>query len=334
MRHADLTLFYQGKNITNNISKDFLSFEYDENAAGDADSLSINLHNKNMKWMKSWFPASGDTLRAKLVSHDWNYPGEVNTLDCGEMAIDEPQFDGPPNKVSLKALSTPVSAGWSDTPGDYTWNSISLKQLGQYVAGKYGLKFIYDVSKEIVIKSLKRSGQTDADFLTSTAEKYNVSTKVYSNRLVLYEKSVYEARKPLATYTLGLSNISNYSLLAPTVGTGYNAAHEKYTADGKTIEYMFRIAPGGKVLELNESVDNLAQAEMTAKAKLREANEQQYSGSLTVALNLKLVAACTIMLVGFGKFDGKYFLDTCKHTYGDSAGQTQIDIHKVLTGGY
>lgn len=120
------------------------------------------------------------------------------------------------------------------------------------------------------------------------------------------------------------------------MGTGYNAAVETYSlaGSGTQLSYTFRIAPGGKALQLNESVDDTAQAEMVTKSKLREANEKQYAGSLTLSLDLRLVAACTIMLAGFGKFDGKHFVDSCKHTYGSGAGQTEIDIHKVLTGGY
>jgi phage protein D len=336
MRHADVAITYQGVDITSSIADDLVSFEYDEVSDGDADSLSISLKNKGLKWMNNWFPTSGDIIRPSLISHDWNYPGEMNTLNCGSLTVDDPEFSGPPDKLDLKALSTPAAAGWNDEPGDYTWASISMKQLGQYVASKYGLSYTYDVPTDFTMTALKCSSQTYADFLNDTANKYNICTKVYSNQLILYDKATYEARTPVAAYTLGSSNISNYKLSAPTVGTGYSAAVETYSLSGSStkLSYEFRIAPGGKALQLNESVDDTSQAEMAAKAALRQANEQQYAGSLTLSLDLRLVAACTIMLAGFGNFDGKYFVDSCKHTYGSGAGQTEIDIHKVLTGGY
>ena len=337
MRHAEIAMTYQGVDITSNISGDLLSIEYDENASGDADSLSIELDNKSLKWMNKWFPQGGDSARASITSYDWNLPGEVLKLDTGNMTVDDPQFNGMPHAMTLKALSTPAAAGWNDEPGHYTWASISMRQLGAYVAGKYGLSYTYDVPYDFTIKALKREDQTDADLLASTAQKYNIKVKIYSNRLVLYDMATYEARKPVKTLTLGASNIIGYSLSAPTVGTGYNAAVETYSLpdkEGKNLTYTFRIASGGKTLQINESVDDTAQAEMAAKAKLREANEKQYSGTLTMSLDLKLSAACNVQLAGFGKFTGIYFIDTCRHSIGKNDGQTEITIHKKLTGGY
>jgi uncharacterized protein len=334
MRHADISMVYQGADITKSIAGDLLSFEYDENASGDADSLSIELQNKSLKWMNAWMPQSGNTVRARLTTYDWNAPGEKRVLDCGTMLVDEPQFSGPPNKIALKALSTPADQGWNDTANSRTFKKISLSQLGSYFSGKYGLKFVYDSSSDPVLSALKQDKETDAEFLQSTVEKYNLRVKVYSNKLILYDMVTYEARKPVATYTLGKSNISDYSLSAPTVGANYAAATESYTLKGKNYTQTFRAKAGGKVLLLNESADDAAQAMLVCKSKLREKNEQNQSGSLTLSLDLRLSAACTITLAGFGKFNGKWFVDSCNHTYGSSAGQTQINIHKCLEGGY
>lgn len=338
MRHIGVDITYRGKNITGSIKNDLTSFSYDEKAAGSSDSLSLTLSNKSLKWFNGWFPETGDQVQAKILTYDWSKSGEINALDCGSMVVDEPEFTGPPNVFTLKALSVPAAAGYNDTPTDHTWAKISMKQLGQSIAKKYGLSFLYDAPLDFVISSLKQSNQTDSDFLTETASKYNLSVKIFSNRLVIYSKAAYEKRTPVATYTLGKSNISSYQLYAPTVGTGYSAVTENYKPPNskKQLSYTFRIpeTSGGKTLTLNESADNLAQAEMIAKAKLRESNEQIYHGTLTVTLNLRIAAACVIQLAGFGKFNGNYFIDSATHSGGDQAGQTEIGIHKCLEGGY
>ena len=338
MRHIGVDITYRGKNITSSIKNDLTSFSYDEKAAGSSDSLSLTLSNKSLKWFNGWFPETGDQVQAKILTYDWSKPGEINALDCGSMVVDEPEFTGPPNVFTLKALSVPAAAGYSDTPADHTWAKISMRQLGQSIAKKYGLKFLYDAPGDFTISSLKQSNQTDSDFLTETASKYNLCVKIFSNRLVIYSKAVYEKRAPVETYTLGKSNISSYQLNAPTVGTGYSAVTESYKPPNskKQLFYTFRVpgTTGGKTLTINESADNLAQAEMAAKAKLRESNEQMYHGTLTVALNLRLAAACIIQIAGFGKFDGNYFIDSSTHSGGDQTGQTEIEIHKCLKGGY
>ncbi len=336
MRHVAVELYYQGHNISANIQNDLLSFSYNEKASGDSDSLSLSLQNRSMKWMNGWFPERGDRIQARLLSYDWNRLGEINTADCGIMVVDDPEFSGPPNLFTLKALSVPAADGYSDTPADHTWNSISLRQLGQSIARKYGLSFLYDAPHDFVISSVKQSNQTDSSFLIDTAAKYNLCVKIFSNKLILYSKSTYEKRRPAATYSYGMSNLSGYELYAPTVGTGYSAATEIYSLPNsdKKLSYTFRIAKGGKMLSLNESADDLAQAEMITKAKLRESNEPMYHGTLTAALNLKLAAACVIRLAGFGKFNGNYFVDSVTHSYGGGAGQTEMEIHKCLEGGY
>ena len=336
MRHAQINLTYAGKDITQAIQGDLSSFQYNENAEGEADSLSIVLQNKSLKWMGSWIPQPGDQIKASLTSYDWNCKGEILKLDCGIMQVDEPEFSGPPDIMNLKALNIPAVEGFNDAPADTTWNSISMKQLGQLIATRYGMQFIYDAPQDFIIKALKRTNETDAALLSRIAQKYNLCLKIFSNKLVIYSKYIYEQRTPIATITRGESNISNYSLSSPIVGTGFNAVIVSYKPiKSKTKrQYEFRIAPGGKYMHLNESVDDDLQAEMVAKGKLREANEKQFTGSFTLSLNLVIVAGCTVEIVGFGTFDGKYFVDNAIHNYGDSAGSTEITIHKCLAGGY
>lgn len=335
MRRVSVEITFKGTDITEDIKIDLISVSYTEPAEGESDSLTVNLNNTSFKWMNAWLPQSGNSIEAVITSYDWNSSGEVLALETGEMQIDEPSFSGPPDTISLKALSIPA-AGFNDTADNQTWETITLRELGAEIARKYGMSFIYDAEKNFTISSLSRSNQTDSDFLKSTAEKYNLCTKVFSNKLILYSKHLYEQRPPVTTLIRGESNISSYTLEAPTVGTGYHASTVSYqpTSSSTALSYEFRIASGGKVLKTNESVDDLAQAELAAKAKLREANEKQYSGSFTMALNLKIAAACTVLLSGFGVFDGKYFVDTVTHTFGSGAGQTSIEVHKCLEGDY
>jgi uncharacterized protein len=336
MRHAEAKLIYKGKDITKDIKDDFLSFTYDEKAEGEADSLTISLQNKSLKWMGAWLPQTGDQIQASLTSYDWNHPGEILKLDCGIMQVDEPTFSGPPDVFELKALNIPAAEGFNDAPEDTTWSTISMAQLGRLIANRYNMQFVYDAPKDFTIKALKRTNQTDADLLSNIAQKYNLCLKIYSNKLVLYSKHLYEQRTPIATIKRGVTSISSYSLSSPIVGTGFNAATIIYRPpkSKSKLQYTFRIAPGGKLMRLNESVDDDEQAEMVAKGKLREANEKQFTGTFTLALNLKIVAGCTVMLSGFGKFDGKYFVDTATPSYGSGAGTTNISIHKCLQGGY
>ncbi len=336
MRRATVTLSYAGVDITKDIAPDLESFSYKEVAEGQADSLTISLQNRGLKWMGVWLPQPGDQILSSLTQYDWAAPGEVKTLNCGSMQVDSPTFSGPFDIINLNALNIPAAEGFNDAPQDTTWDSITMSQLGQLIATRYNMQLVYDAPQDFVIRALKRTQQTDAALLSDTCKKYNLCLKVYSDKLVIYSKYLYEQRGPVATITYGASNLNTYTFASPIVGTGFNAVTINYKpVKSKVIhQYEFRIAPGGKSMILNESVDDDAQAEMVAKGKLREANEKQLTGTFNLALNLDIVAGCTIIGAGFGKLDGKYFVDTADHDYGKGAGTTNITFHRCLEGGY
>ena len=83
--------------------------------------------------------------------------------------------------------------------------------------------------------------------------------------------------------------------------------------------------------EIKEQVKNIAEAERLAKKKLREKNCQEWTGNFTVVGNLNLVAAITIKLLGFGKYDGKYIITRASHSIG-SGYQTSIEVRRCLNG--
>lgn len=335
-RRASVSLVYAGVDITKDITPDFQGFSYKESAEGQADSLTLTLQNKSLKWMGEWFPQLGDRISASITQYDWAAPGEVKTLDCGLMQVDSPSFSGPFNVINLNALNIPADQGFNDTPYDSTWDSTSMSQLGQFIADRYGMQFIYDVPQDFIIKALKRTQQTDAAFLSETCKKYNLCIKVFSRKLVIYSKARYEQRDPIKTITYGISNINNYALASPLVGTGFTSVAIKYKPTGtrEMREYTFSSGTGGKSMVLQESADDDAQAELIAKGKMREANEKQFTGALNLSLDLDFVAGCVFALAGFGKFNGNYFVDTCEHDYGKRAGTTNITFHKCLSGGY
>jgi phage protein D len=220
MRHCEIMLEYLGKDVTADILPFFQSLTYDEVSEGLNDTLSLSLTNTDQRWFDAWLPQTGDELHATIVSHDWNYSGEVLTLDLENMVVDDPEFSGPPDILTLKALNVPLAPGFTDLPGDTTWQSISMKELAQEIASRYNLALQFD-AQDFTIKALKRTKQSDAALLNATAQKYNLCLKVYSKKIVIYSKHAYEQLPPVCTITRGVSSIQRYTLQNPLIGTGY-----------------------------------------------------------------------------------------------------------------
>ncbi|OWA36777.1 hypothetical protein B9G55_01470 [Saccharibacillus sp. O16] len=96
----------------------------------------------------------------------------------------------------------------------------------------------------------------------------------------------------------------------------------KYTAPG---------APkGGPVLKINQSVSSQAEAQRVARNALRENNKQAGQASFELMGNVRLVSGVTIIVKGFGRFDGKYIVVSATHSVGGSGYTTSITIRKVL----
>jgi hypothetical protein len=336
MRHAVPSVIYQGTDITSSLAPFLESWQYDEAAEGSADGLTLVLTNTDLRWLNSWLPSPGDSIQAKITSYDWNSPGEVLVLDAGVMQVDDPEYSGPPDILTLKALQIPANRGLTDLPLDTTWQLITMSQLGQEIASKYGMAYSYEAPTDFTIHALKRTKQADAALLSATCKKYNLCLKIYSNKLVIYSKMILEQQAPVATITYGSSSVQNYTLQSPLVGTGYTGCTILYkpTKTKTLLSYTFPPGATGKVMVFQLACDDSGQAEMLAQGKLREANEKARTGTFTLALNLNITAACVVALQGWGQFDGNYFVDKCTPSGGKSAATTQITIHKCLTGGY
>jgi phage protein D len=55
-RRAWITVEYDGKDITEAVSNSVLTFEYTDNASGEADSLDITVHDREGRWREDYYP--------------------------------------------------------------------------------------------------------------------------------------------------------------------------------------------------------------------------------------------------------------------------------------
>ncbi len=87
----------------------------------------------------------------------------------------------------------------------------------------------------------------------------------------------------------------------------------------------------GKTLQVKEQVKSIPEAEKLAKKKLREKNQEEWTMTVDAMGDFYLVAALTVNVVGFGKFDGKYIITSAKHNLGNGY-TTSIELRRCLDG--
>lgn len=75
-----------------------------------------------------------------------------------------------------------------------------------------------------------------------------------------------------------------------------------------------------------------AGAQRKAKSVVREANKHKFTGTIQLSLGNPLIAAGqTFTLVGVGQYDGKWFVESAKHSVGP-AYETELTVRRCLTG--
>ncbi len=335
-RRAEIELVYQGVNISGAIAKDLVSFTYTDNASGMADSISIILKDEQGKWISSWAPEQGDKITASIRTTNWRFEGESQELKCGTFMVDEPEYSGPARKLALNAVGLPANNDFRDTKKSRTWKGVTVRKMANDIAYSAGLKLFYDTAAQYTVSYLEQSEQSDSELLEQVCTKYGLVLKIYNDRIVVYSQQEYEQKPKIGTITP--KHVTDWTARKTLTETGYDACVVTYTPPktGKKLQYTFK--PKGttnKVLRINQDVASVAEAEVVAKAELRKANIKQYTMTFEMLGNVYLIASYTLIISGFGVFDGNYFIDQVEHVIDGSNGySSKIEVHRILEGGY
>ena len=79
-RKATASVSYNGKRIDTKLAEYLQSFSYTDVASGESDSLSLNINDRDRKWIKSWFPSKGDTMAATIIMKNWSSQAETGSV--------------------------------------------------------------------------------------------------------------------------------------------------------------------------------------------------------------------------------------------------------------
>ncbi len=323
-RKANVSIQYNGKNVTTKLSEVLKSFGYIDVACGESDSISISLSNINKKWLNKWIPEKGDTLTAKIITKNWVKDGDSKTFNCGSFTIDDYSFEGRPLSTVIEALSIPVKESFKTTERTKTWNSVTIESIAQEIAKRAKVSLSYE-GPTIKIKAIEQSGQTDSEFLYRICESYGLAMKVYSNKIVIFDEEKYE--KKASVVTINEEDMNTWSYRTTLTKT-YTGAEMSYTDASSGKDIVVKVGSGSRILRINEKADSLKDAELKAIAKVNNANKKMTTMKVTIMANTKIVASSNVTIKGLGKLDGKYAVDKVRHTVGK--GYTmQLDLRRI-----
>lgn len=307
-RRYAVQLSYNGMPSTEEIKPYFNSFTYTD-PIDESDTVSLTLLDREGRWESDWIPRKEDLLKPEIRMENWMASGEVRTILCGDFLVDDFEFSGPPDKLVINGISSPINTDFKENRRSKTWKDVTLRQVGEEVAGRYGMTLFFE-GEDIKISKMEQSRQSDAEFLKQLAEKYGFALKIYSGRLILFAWESYEAKPSKGV--IRKDQIRRWQYHSSMLGT-YTGAKVAYTDPNtkKTVEVM--AGKEGRVYSSTEKADSSADAERIGKNAIRNANRKE----MTVTITMNPVAFFTVSdnvdLRGFGKADGKYQIGKIVH---------------------
>ena len=278
--------------------------------------------------------AKGAMIHVLIVQKNWTSNGKDKVLDCGVFEVDSVDGSGPPAKVDIKGTSIPYTSTIRTQKKTKAWENIYLKAIAEEIAGKNGMKCMFESALNPYYNRREQVQQSDIVFLQTLCKNAGISLKVTAKTIVLFDAATYEKKEAVRTIKRGEADVKRYRFSTNLNDTAYSSCHVSYTdpQTGRTIDYTYtpRNADGsGQVLEVNEKVTSAEEARQLAMKRLRQKNKGEFKADFTLVGDLDLVAGVTVNVSGYGAFDGKYIIESATHSL--TGGYTvDIKLRRVL----
>lgn len=320
-------LVYEGKDITARISPYVLSASYTDHLSGEADEIEIVIENRDQRWLNEWLPQKGDQVALRF-----GYMGDA-LMEAGEFQVDEVEYNGPPDTVTIKGLAAGVKASLR-TKRSAAYERQTLKKIASVIAKRHGLTMRGKVPAITMARSTQHK-ETDLAYLKRLADTFGLVFSVKGTDLVWHDldaldqaSSVIQVKRQglKGRYTLRTKSNSVYRACTVTYFSAKLKREISHTFKAKGIST-------GDVLRLVQRAESKAQAERMATAALRRSNGRQTEGSFTLQGDIKMRAGRNVDLVGWGNLDGQYQILKAAHRIERGAGYS-VEVEFSMNGAH
>ena len=344
-RRTRLEISIDGKDVSEQMATYLLSLSYTDNEEGQSDDLQIKLQDREKTWLCKWLNAAvskniGLPIRAFIVRENWDGNGGEQKLYCGEFELDSIEASAPPSVIMLKASSLPYGSQIRQTIKSKEWENCKLSNIANDIAGQNGLTCMYESKNNPSYERMEQSRKSDISFLSKLCNDAGISLKVTNNKLVLFDQTIYEAKAPVFTIAYGDGSYTKYKLSSSEAGTAYQSCHVSYTdpKTGKVIEATAKVedfdeeAKNNQCLEVSAHVTSTGEAKTLAEKRLRLHNKFEQTATFTMLGHPRYIAGVTLLLSGFGMWNGKYIVTSAVHTVNASGYIVQMQVRHTLEG--
>ena len=316
VRRATVKVVYKGKNISDYVMTDLVSFTYKDKFGETGDELDLLLADPEFKWRDKWVGDIGDQVEAWIKTSDWFAPKEKRELECGHFALDKPNCSGPPPKFSLSCSSIDVSKSANRQKNSRTWEAVRLQAVAKKLAAGHGMDLFWEAPDNPVLDRLTQARESDLAFLRRVCRRHGLNLKVDGAKLIVYHLADREAQAPAAVVRAEACSDYSFSIQGFKSASGCRVVHwdpRQNKRFSKEYKSGSDLKVGRKeVIDLRAIGDS--EAEALAKARLERINADHFTGSVTCFGDTALRAGLTCELNGFGAYDRSVFITTASHT--------------------
>ena len=318
------------------VSNDLIDFSYTDNY-DKTDSISVRLEDREGRFINEWFPETGDTISAEIEVFDWNAPGDNRTLSLGAFEIDNPAFS---ETFAVNGVAVPITSSCRSEKKNRAWVEINLSGIAGDIAGTAGLSLVYDTNVDPFYDNADQNDKSDLDFLEELCKSDGLCMKVTDGQLIVYEESMYEAKPEVVTIRKGQSNIIGFPKFRRNAKDVYKACEIQHYCPKTDETYVGYFetpdAPDvGHTHKLRENYNSESDdmsLDRKARARLREMNKYEWTCKMKLTGDIIYFTGTNVRLEGWGRFDGKYHIDTCVHNIGDNGYTVTLNLRRCLVG--
>ncbi|MCD8294685.1 MAG: hypothetical protein LUE27_05555 [Clostridia bacterium] len=324
-RRASVDVTYNGANVTTKLADYLASFSYTDISSGSSDSISLQVNDRDRKWINAWLPEKGDKMTVKVKLKNWTDAGD-KSLSCGSYVIDDFSISGTPIKLKIEAVATPADSSFKETSRTQTYENTTLENIGQEIAGRAGINFYYEAER-VDIGAVEQSEQDDCEFYNNLVTTYGYAMKIYKDKIVVFSEATYETKPAVATLTE--SDIEPNWEWNTTLCQTYTGAKYEYTNSDTNQTFVASTGvttpeSSARVLKVTDAASSLAEGKQIMLAKLNDANKEDTTMSVTLALpDPAIIATSCVKISGLGKINGKYYVEQVDWSVGGNGATTQ-----------
>lgn len=285
--------------------------------------------------------SKGLKIQASIIRENWNGDGVDDRMECGQFELDSVVAAGPPSTITIKGTSLPYSSTIRQTKKSKSWENYTLSGIVEEISGNNGMTCMFLCAENPSYKRVEQYRTSDISFLQKLCQDAGYSLKITNNIIVVFDQAAYESQAPIKTIQRGKAGGYSKYKLQTGENNIYTSCRVSYVnSDGVLIEATAFVKDykadneKNQCLKIRQKVESVAEAQALAEKCLRLHNKFEFTASFTFPGDPTLLAGCTVELVSWGAFDGRYIIKQAKHSVGNSGYTTQVTLRRVLISSF